>query len=153
MDPTANKADAESGNVQYTRSTGSAGIPFPYMIWTPRVNVGMGPRAQGFPSVVAQRSNLTTSAYIYVAYYDHYRSTLAAPNLIYDVRYRKSLNGGSTFRPPVTVTDVPSLSDEDFIGDYFGIAATMRRFHLAWTDRGDQTDYTEPEDDVFADRY
>jgi hypothetical protein len=103
--------------------------------------------------VVAQRSNLTTNAYIYVAYYDHYRSKSAAPNLLYDVRYRRSTDGGAIFASPVKVTEVVSLSDFVFIGDYFDTAATMRRFHLAWTDRGDKTDILDFEDDVFADRY
>jgi hypothetical protein len=90
---------------------------------------------------------------IYVAYYDHYRSTAAAPNRLYDVRYRRSNDGGATFTAPVTVTDSVSLSDFDFIGDYLGIAATMRRFHLVWTDRADKIDILDPEDDIFADRY
>jgi len=88
-----------------------------------------------------------------VAYYDHYRSTGAAPNLFYDVRYRKSVNGGMSFNTPVTVTDVVSFSDNEFVGDYFDTTTTMRRFHLAWTDRGDKTDIFDFEDDVFADRY
>ena len=152
MDPTASKVDAESGNVQYVRSTASATNP-PYGTWTARVTIGSGARAQGYPTVVARRSNLTAKSYIHIAYYDHYRSKAAAPNLIYDVRFRKSINGGATFAGPVTVTDVPSLSDYEFIGDYFDSAATMRRYHLAWTDRGDKTDIFDLEDDVFADRY
>jgi hypothetical protein len=152
MDPTASKVDAESGNVQYVRSTASAANP-PYTTWTARSTVGSGSRAQGYPTVVAQRSNLTTSSYIYIAYYDHYRSTATSPNLIYDVRYRKSVNGGVTFAAPVTVTDVPSLSDFEFIGDYFDSAATMRRYHLVWTDRGDKTSIMDLEDDIFADHF
>ena len=152
MDPNANKVDVESGNVQYMRSTKGALNP-PYTTWLARVNLGTGPRAQGFPNVVAQRSNLTTNAYIYVAYYDHYRSLAAAPNRLYDVRYRRSINGGGTFTPPITVTDVVSFSDNEFVGDYFDTTTTMRRFHLAWTDRGDKTDIFDFEDDVFADRY
>jgi hypothetical protein len=152
MDPTANKLDAESGNVQYVRSTASAANP-PYGTWTGRVTLGSGPRAQGYPTVVAQRSNLTTNSYVYIAYYDHYRSTSAAPNLIYDVRYRKSTNNGATFAGPVRVTDVPSFSDFEFIGDYFDSAATMRRYHLVWTDRADKTSIDDLEDDIFADRF
>jgi hypothetical protein len=152
MDPTASKVDAESGNVQYVRSFGGALDP-PYPTWTGRVTLGTGPRAQGFPNVVAQRSNSTSKPYIYVAYYDHYRSPKAAPNLLYDVRYRRSINGGATFTAPVLVTEVPSLSDDGFIGHYFGTTASMRRFHVAWTDRADKTDILDPEDDVFADRY
>jgi hypothetical protein len=151
-DPNANKIDVESGNVQYMRSIKGALNP-PYTAWVARVALGTGPRAQGFPNVVAQRSNLTANAYVYVAYYDHYRSLAAAPNQLYDVRYRRSINGGATFTPPVTVTDVVSLSDFLFIGDYFDTTTTMRRFHLAWTDRGDKTDIFDVEDDVFADRY
>ena len=152
MDPNKSKVDAESGNVQYMRSTRCALNP-PYTTWLARLTLGSGARAQGFPNVVAQRSNLTTNAYIYVAYYDHYRSTAAAPNLFYDVRYRKSVNGGATFAGPITVTDVVSFSDNEFVGDYFDTSTTMRRFHLAWTDRGDKTDIFDFEDDVFADRY
>ncbi len=152
VDPTASKVDAESGNVQYVRSLASAANP-PYGTWTGRVTLGSGARAQGYPTVVARRSNLTAKSYIHIAYYDHYRSTSAAPNRIYDVRFRRSINGGATFAGPLTVTDVPSLSDFDFIGDYFDSAATLRRYHLVWTDRGDKTDIFDLEDDIFADRY
>jgi hypothetical protein len=152
MDPTASKVDGESGNVQYMRSLGGALNP-PYTKWTGRVTLGSGSRAQGYPNVVAQQSNLTTKPYIYVAYYDHYRSLSSAPNRIYDVRYRRSINGGATFAGPIKVTDVPSLSDNGFIGHYFGGAATMRRYYLAWTDRGDKTDILDFEDDVFSDRF
>jgi hypothetical protein len=90
--------------------------------------------------------------YVNIAYYDHYRSTAAAPNRIYDVRYyRKSVNGGATFGGPVTVTDVVSLSDEEFIGGYFG----HRHQHAAVPSGLDRpwTDILDFEDDVFADRY
>jgi hypothetical protein len=152
LDPTSNRLDAESGNVQYARSTASATNP-PYATWTPRVTVASGPRAQGFPTIAAQRSLLTTNPYIYIAYYDHYRSPSAAPNSIYDVRYRRSMDGGATFAGPITVTDVPSLSDVGSIGSYFDSAATMRRYHLVWTDRADKTDVGDGEDDIFADRH
>jgi hypothetical protein len=153
MDPNANKLDAESGNVMYVRSLGGALNP-PYTVWTkPPLTIGSGARAQGFPNVVAQRSNLTTNAYVYVSYYDHYRSASTAPNRIYDVRYRRSVNGGAAFAAPKLVTDVPSFSDFEYIGDYFDTAATMRRFHLAWTDRGDKWSIDDLEDDVFTDRY
>jgi hypothetical protein len=155
MDPTANKLDAEAGNVQYVRSTVSAGNP-PYTTWGGRVNIGPtpNPKAQGYPNVVAQRSNLTTNSYVYIAYYDHYRSPAATPNLLYDVRYHRSTNSGGAFpKAGIRVTDVPSMSDFEFIGDYFDAAATMRRYHLVWTDRADKTSINDLEDDIFADRY
>ncbi len=62
-------------------------------------------------------------------------------------------NGGITFAAPINVTDVVSLSDFEYVGDYFDTTTTMRRFHTAWTDRGDQTSVMEPEDDMFADRF
>ena len=46
-----------------------------------------------------------------------------------------------------------SLSDEVYIGDFFDSSATMRRYHLVWTDRGDKTDITDPEDDIFSKSY
>ena len=94
---------------------------------------------------------MTTKPYIYIAYYDHYRSPAATPNLLYDVRYRRSVNGGMTFAEPITATDVPSLSDESYIGDYFDSAVTMRRYHLVWTDRADKIDIFDHEDDILAD--
>lgn len=117
------------------------------------MTIGSGAKAQGYPTIVAQRSLLTTHSYIYVAYYDHYRSPAATPNLLYDVRYVKSINSGSTFATPVTVTNVPSLSDPLYIGDYFDSTATMRRYHLVWTDRGDKIIVSDYEDDIFADSY
>ncbi len=154
MDPTASKVDTEGGNVQTTRNAASAANP-PYTTpWTARITVGSGGRAQGYPTIVAQRSNLTTKSYIYIAYYDHYRSTSAAPNLIYDVRYKKSLNGGATWPTnAVLVTDVPSMSDYGFIGDYFDSAANMRRVYFVWTDRADKTSILDLEDDIYADRF
>jgi hypothetical protein len=152
MDPNANKRDAESGDVVYARNTGGAQNP-PYLVWTQPVTLGSGPRAQGFPNVAAQRSNLTPNPYIYVSFYDHSRSSATAPNRLYDVRYRRSINGGLSFLGPITVTDVVSLSDFEYIGDYFDTAATMRRFHLAWTDRGDKWGIGDLEDDVFTDRF
>jgi hypothetical protein len=157
VDPTASKVDNESGNVQTTRNTGGALNP-PYTgAWTARLTIGTGPntgpRAQGYPTIVAQRSNLTTHSYIYIAYYDHYRSPGTAPNLLYDVRYRRSINSGGSYAAPITVTDVPSLSDFEFIGDYFDSAANMRRYHLVWTDRADKTSIMDLEDDIYADRF
>jgi hypothetical protein len=157
MDPTASKVDAESGNVQYMRSKGGALNP-PYTTWLSRLTLGSGTRAQGFPTLAVQQSNLSTNPSVYVAYYDHFRSTSAAPNRIYDVRFRKSINGGATFAGPVRVTDVVSLSesqppDGGFIGAYFGISASMRRLYLAWTDRADKTNILDIEDDILADRY
>jgi hypothetical protein len=149
-DPTASRIDAEAGNVQYVRSTAGASVP-PYNTWTPRVTIGTGPRAQGYPTIVAQRSLLTTKPFIYIAYYDHYRSPRATPNLFYDVRYRKSINGGMTFAAPITATNGPSLSDASYIGDYFDSAVTMRRYHLVWTDRADKLNVFDPEDAVLAD--
>jgi hypothetical protein len=149
-DPTASKVDAEAGNVQYTKSTASGSLP-PYNTWTARVSLTAAAKAQGYPTIVAQRSLLTTHSYVYVAYYDHYRSPGATPNLLYDVRYLKSINGGATFAAPVTVTSVPSLSDPLYIGDYFDSVATMRRYHLVWTDRADKTSVSDNEDDIFAD--
>jgi len=153
MDPTVSQIDVESGNVQYVRSTGFATIP-PYGTWTGRVTIGSGARAQGYATVAAQieNSNLARSK-IYIAYYDHYRSQSFEPNVVYDVRYRKSINGGATFAAPVTVTDVVSLSDlGGFIGDYIDSSTTLRRYHLVWTDRGDKV-FFDSEDDIFADRF
>jgi hypothetical protein len=136
----------------YARSTGGALDP-PYRVWTkPPLALGTGPRAQGFPTVAVQRSNLTLNSYVYVAFYDHARSMASAPNLFYDVRYRRSINGGGSFLGLVTVNDVVSFSDFDTIGDYFDIATTMRRVSFAWTDRGDKWSIDDPEDDVFTDR-
>ncbi len=151
-DPTANKLDVESGNVRYMRSLGGALVP-PYPTFTAATTLGSGPRAQGFPNVVAQRSNLTPNAYIHVTYYDHYRSLASAPNGLYDVRFRRSTNGGGIFAAPVTLTDVVSFSDRDFIGDYFDSSASMRKVHTAWTDRGDMTSQFDGEDDILADRH
>jgi hypothetical protein len=147
MDPTANKLDAEAGNVQYLRSTAA---PL-YSTWSARVSLGTGAKAQGYPTISAQRSNLRSSSTIYVAYYDHYRSPGATPNLLYDVRYRKSIDAGVTFGSPVTVTEVPSLSDKLYIGSRFDSDATMRRYHLVWTDRADKTSVNDYEDDVYSD--
>ena len=110
--------------------------------------------AQGWATVAAQRVVSSNKPIIYIAYADHYKSaSLGAgkQNLIYDVRYRKSVIGGGTFQAPVTVTDQSSLSDWSFIGDYFDSSTTSRRYHVIWTDRADKFSIFDYEDDIYAD--
>jgi hypothetical protein len=152
VDPNSNKNDAESGNVQYIRSTASATNP-PYTTWTARATIGSGSLAQGFPIVVAQYSISQDLPNIFIAYYDHYRSLATSPNNAYHVRFRKSINGGGSFAGPVTVTEAASFSDFLYIGDYFGAATSMRWLFLAWTDRADKRSQLDYEDDIFTDRY
>jgi hypothetical protein len=152
-DPTSAKLDAESGNVVYTRN-GTGGASPPYVIgWTSRATLGAGARAQGYPAIVAQRTNTNLGLFslVHVAYYDHFRSPLFAPNLIYDVVGRTSIVSGAGFLPPFRVTDQASLSDFSFIGDYLGLASSARRVHVVWTDRADKLSIFDLEDDVMAD--
>jgi hypothetical protein len=154
-DPTLSKTDAECGNVFYLKSAypnGSAagGTASAWDKWAGRIAVGTGSRAQVFPTIVSQRSNAQVKPIVYLAYADHSRGDPARPNRVYDVKYRKSLVGGSVFLAPVLVTAQSSLSQQLSIGDYFDSAATMRRYWLAWTDRADKTDVEDYESDVFA---
>ena len=110
--------------------------------------------AQGWATIVAQRVVSSNKPIIYIAYADHYKSAALGAgkqNLIYDVRYRKSIIGGGTFQAPVTVTDQSSLSDWSFIGDYFDSSTTSRRYHVIWTDRADKFSIFDYEDDIYAD--
>jgi hypothetical protein len=155
LDPTPLKADAESGNVVYQKSTLTATNPL-YALWGGKVTLGSGSMAQGWASVIAQKVNKQKAPIIWLAYMDHQGSAAlgtGAKNLIYDVRYRKSITGGPAFAGSVLVTDQSSLSDYVFIGDYIDGAANSRRYHVIWTDRADKTSIFDYEDDVFADRY
>jgi hypothetical protein len=152
-DPTPSKTDAECANVYYVKSSypnGSTVTAPAYDKWTARIAVGTGPKAQVFPTVVSQRTNTQVKPFVYVAYADHARGDLTKPNRVYDVKYRMSSVGGTTFGAPVLVTTQSSLADSYYIGDYFDSAATMRRYHLIWTDRADKTDVADPECDVFT---
>jgi hypothetical protein len=153
-DPNANKVDPESGNVYTTRNLQGAASPPYATLWTARAAIGTGSMAQGWATVVAQRVVNSNKPIIYIAYADHYKSAALGAgkqNLIYDVRYRKSIIGGGTFQAPVTVTDQSSLSDFLFIGDYFDSSTTSRRYHVIWTDRADKFSIGDFEDDIFAD--
>jgi hypothetical protein len=159
-DPSLLKTDAECGNVLYLKSTYPNGsvtaAPVAYDKWAPKVVVGTsGTRFQGFATVVAQRVNTQVKPLIYVAYADHARGDVTKPNLVYDVKYRVSTIGGTTFKPAVLVTTQSSLSSYslDGIGAYFDSAATQRRYHVIWTDRADKTDILDYETDVFARTY
>jgi hypothetical protein len=153
-DPNANKLDPESGNVYTIRNLQGAVSPPYTTLWTARAAIGSGSMAQGWATIVAQRVVSSNKPIIYVAYADHYKSAALGAgkqNLIYDVRYRKSIIGGGTFQAPVTVTDQSSLSDYSFIGDYFDSSTTSRRYHVIWTDRADKFSILDFEDDIYAD--
>jgi len=153
-DPNTNKLDPESGNVYTIRNLQGAVSPPYTTLWTARAAIGSGSMAQGWATIVAQRVVSSNKPIIYVAYADHYKSAALGAgkqNLIYDVRYRKSIIGGGTFQAPVTVTDQSSLSDFLFIGDYFDSSTTSRRYHVIWTDRADKFSILDYEDDIYAD--
>ncbi len=151
-DPTAGATTTECGNVLYRRS-----LAPPYTVWGTPIVVGSDTlgRAQGYPTVVAQRAEATLPR-VYVAYYGHKNAILGGvtvPNGRYDVFYRRSVDGGTTFGAAVRVTDVSSVSDFVFIGDYIDSSATVRVFHVAWTDRADKLSIDDGEDDVYHDRF
>ncbi len=146
-DPTLGAANAECGNVVYTRSPGP-----PYAVWSSLKTLASGSQFQGYATIVAQQRPLG-GCNLHLAYYDHRFSPKSALNGLYDVFRRQSKNCGASWGRAVRVTDVSSMSDFIFIGDYIDTASTNRKAYVAWTDRGDILSIFDFEDDVFVDQW
>jgi hypothetical protein len=74
----------------------------------------------------------------------------SSPNLYYDIFSAKKGLGSSGWFPNQRVSDMTSIVDFVFIGDYFDLAANDQFVFGIWTDRRDKTDIFDFEDDVFG---
>lgn len=149
-DPTASKIDVESGDVFLARGwpTGSG--------WTRSVvddGSSTNPNSQGFPTVTARCDYQLNKCFAYVAY-----EATKSSNKFYDIFYRRaarpfSLTSPGTFSwsGKTRITDVSSMSDYQFKGDYIDSFVTSRRYGVIWTDRADAKDKFDGDDDVMMD--
>jgi hypothetical protein len=153
---TANRFGPDQGNVAYLHTTGAPTTPR-FTRWANRTTIAAGFGAQFFPTVTAQRvAESPTRPYIYIAYADTTRSQPlgnAQANSIYDIRYRLSTNGGTSFAAPVLVTDHASVSDQLYIGDSIDATANAGVYDIAWTDNRYAPGPAAPRTHVFLDRY
>ena len=77
--------------------------------------------------------------------------------MIYDI-YATTIDSKGNIQPSKRITDVSSLSDFEFVGDYISSAvpregkASAIAFFI-WTYRRDKSDIFDFEDDVVVDRF
>ncbi len=146
-DPSQGNSDGECGDVRYVRSAGP-----PYDTWTAPVTIAGGPTAQSFSAVVATKGP-DGPCRVDVAYVDGRNSRPARPNRKYDVYRTNSTDCGLTWSSPERVSDVSSLADGGFIGDYIDIVAAGDQVHVVWTDRRSATHVPDQGSDVYTDQW
>jgi len=82
-----------------------------------------------------------------IVFYDR---RLDPRNIMIDVFYAESADGGVSFSPNLRVTDQPSDPGTlNFIGDYIGIASNATLAHPVWTDLRNVSTYP-PNEDIFT---
>jgi hypothetical protein len=139
-DPVAGSVTAEDGDIRYISSAGP-----PYNVWSVPITISddTTDQAQGFPALE------TAEAVQHVIWQDHRLTPLPA-NFLYDVFYTR--NAGRGWEPNSRVTDASSLSDFDFVGDYFDLTTGSSLIFGIWTDRRDKVSIFDFEDDVWGAR-
>lgn len=145
FDPTDSNTDTQAGDVYVTYNNS----PYSYGWVTPKA-VGTGTYAQGYPTVSARYDPFTNKYVVYIAYSDY-----VSKNLFYHTVYKRGTRAPGSWTlslgAAVKISDVPSLSDYLFIGDYIDSAVTSRRYHVVWTDRSDQRSIYDYDDDIVHD--
>jgi len=153
-DPAANPEPGfsdtpEDGDIRYISSTSQ-----PYNSWSApyTVNDDGLERAQGWATLETWTKNKVTT--VYLIWEDHRLSPELpiafpeSPNLYYDIFSAKKVPGSAGWLPNTRISDVTSIVDFVFIGDYFDLAANDQLVFGVWTDRRDKTDIFDFEDDV-----
>nr|BAJ49348.1 hypothetical protein HGMM_F01D06C15 [Candidatus Caldarchaeum subterraneum] len=150
-------ADEEAGDIFYVRSAGP-----PYTTWSrPHMVSDDYPGfAQGYPTVNVRV--VDGVPIVFVAWMDHRVSSWTGyPNILYSIFASWTYPGRwGWWEPNVEISNVESMSDLWFIGDYIdsSTANTGTPFvHVIWTDRSDKTHIPDdvdddPEDDVWTTR-
>lgn len=156
-------SDSDDGDIFYVKSAR------PYTSWTPartRVNDNTW-MTQVYPTITAKKTSLGNI--LMVAWEDHrnsYDSFIPTDecynndytNCYYDTYAATTSPGGTDWNsnPNKRVTDVSSISDFLFIGDYIDSSTnqvtTDNTAQVIWTDRSDKASYMDFEDDVYSDR-
>jgi hypothetical protein len=144
-DPSDSATDAQAGDVFYTYNNS------PYSFgWVAPKPVGTGATAQIYPAVSARYDPYSNKMMVYIAYSDYLNK-----NLFYNTVYRRGTRSPASWAvalgAKVILSDVPSMSDYSFIGDYIDSAVTSRRYHVVWTDRSDVWSIYDYDDDVMHD--
>jgi hypothetical protein len=149
-DPVAGSANEEDGDIRYVTSSGS-----PYTSWSSPVTVnddGMV-RAQGYAALDVQYGG---QASVLNAMWEDHRLSPTVPiafpnssNLYYDQFYSRKIPGVPGWMENLRVSDVSSIVDFVFIGDYVDLTSSNKLFGI-WTDRRDKLSIFDFEDDVFG---
>jgi hypothetical protein len=121
----------------------------PPLIFQPKLNDDPLGMAQGFPTITSKM--VTGGSILVAAWYDGRNSRVSSYYDIYTATNDPSWNGKANQR----ISDVSSLTDDLFIGDYID-ASTSRVIesllaHIIWTDRSDKTDESDSKDDIATD--
>lgn len=156
-DPEEWSDTAEDGDIQYIKSSG-----FPYSTWSaPTVlNDDDSGTAQVYPTITSKRR---PQGNVLVAFWEDHRNPPSSgiecgettDNCVYDT-YSARTDPSWSSQPNERVSDISSVSDYWFIGDYIDSSANRisadNRVWGIWTDRSDKTSVFDYEDDVFADK-
>ncbi len=147
--PGQSQTNDEDGDIFLIKS------PRPYTSWgwvSPNaglLGIGSSWAADGYPTIGVKKT--ANGAIVALAW--EYHGTSLFNNERYDIM--AVYNGPSGWRGDFLLTDVPSMSDVLFIGDYIdcGVSAnpTDKVFNVIWTDRSDKISVGEDEDDVYED--
>lgn len=167
-DPNGPDESGEDGDIYYVKSAR------PYTSWTPprtKLNTDTW-LAQGYPTITAKRTALGGSILV-ASWEDHRNSPYTVPanedcggglgtgnayNCYYDIYSASTSPGGSDWaaNPNKRITDVSSMSDYLFIGDYIDSSvnriSTDLGVQVIWTDRSDKSSVFDYEDDVYSDK-
>jgi hypothetical protein len=152
-DPVSDFASPEDGDVRYIRSPGP-----PHDAWSAPMMVnddGME-RAQGYAALKLQHGDAYTDPHVHVIWEDTRLSPDLpivfpdSPNLYYDMFYARMVPGQTTFFQNVRVSEVSSIQDYVFTGDYHDLASNSTLLYGIWTDRRDKLDIFDFPDDTYG---
>jgi hypothetical protein len=147
-DPTRSNRGGECADVRYVRSSGA-----PYDTWSAPVTIAGGAEAQSFSAVTATLDS-EGRCRVDVAYMNGINSPSGSPNRMYDLYRISSTDCGLTWSSPERVSDVSSIADKEFVGDYIDMAAASDgTVHLVWTDRRFEHRVMDPGSDVYTDQW
>lgn len=146
--PWAYSLTPEDGDIRYITSIGP---PYGAGSWSAPVTInddGTG-SAQGYAALEPQHNG--KSSMLHAIWEDH-RFT-PADNLYYDIFYSRKVPGqGVGWSSNFRVSEVSSINDYIFIGDYNDCAANHTAVFCVWTDRRHQTTIYAYEDNIFGSR-
>jgi len=150
-DPVTALASPEDGNIRYITSPLP---PYGASSWSApeTVNDDGLARAQGYAALETQHGG--TESHLNVIWEDHRLSPTVptvfpnSSNLRYDMFYARKVPGDS-WSENKRISDLSSISDFLFIGDYNDLTVSNKLFAV-WTDRRHRTSIFDFEDNVFG---